>query len=196
MLQIGITGGIGSGKTTICKIFEVLDIPVYYADSRAKWLMVNDQQLVKDIKETFGEESYHPDQSLNRVYLADLVFNDQEALDRLNALVHPAVAADTKKWQQAQTGVPYTLKEAALLIEAGQHKTLDKLIVVTAPKEWRIQKIMQRDQIDRHQVAARMNKQLGEEEKVKYADFIIQNGQGQSLIRQVLNIHKELIKME
>ena len=132
MLHIGITGGIGSGKTTVCKIFETLGIPAYYADDRAKALMTNDLRLVATIKNTFGDEAYLPDGALNRSYLAATVFGNTEKLAQLNAIVHPAVIADGIAWQQAQTLVPYTLKEAALLIESGSYKNMDKIIVAVA----------------------------------------------------------------
>jgi dephospho-CoA kinase len=191
-LKIGITGGIGSGKTTVCKIFETLGIPVYYADERAKWLMTNDLELVKNIKILFGKAAYN-DGILNRSYIAEIAFSDPQKLEQLNSLVHPAVLRDGEIWQESHPNVPYTLKEAALLFESGSYKQLDKIIVVTAPLELRIQRVLQRDQTSREAVEARIAKQMLEEEKIKRADFIIINDNTHALIPQVLQIHRQLV---
>ncbi|MDX1941878.1 MAG: dephospho-CoA kinase [Saprospiraceae bacterium] len=191
-LKVGITGGIGSGKTTVCKIFETLGIPVYYADERAKWLMVNDPELIKGIKNLFSEGAYDIQGNLNRSYISSIVFTDPEKLNQLNALVHPAVAKDASAWNQAQTNVPYTLREAALIYEAGIDKQLDYIIVVTAPLETRIRRVIARDHSPRESVEARISKQMPEEEKVKRADFVIVNDGKQALIPQVLAIHQQL----
>lgn len=194
-LQIGITGGIGSGKTTICKIFETLDIPVYYADDRAKWLMANDPDLKKKIEEKFGEEAYTKEGKLNRSYLADRVFGDSESLRALNELVHPAVGRDAQQWHESQGNVPYTLKEAALIFESGSFRHLDKVIVVYAPREMRLQRVMRRDGSPREAIEARMDKQMPEEEKIERADFVIYNDGRASLVRQVWEIHLQLVKL-
>ncbi len=191
--HIGITGGIGSGKTTVCKIFETLGIPVYYADDRAKWLMTHDTDLIAGIQQIFGEAAYFENGELNRPYIGQIAFNNAEKLAQLNALVHPAVLRDGNEWQQAQQHVPYTLKEAALLYESGSYLDLDQMIVVTAPKEVRIQRVMQRDQLSREAVEARIDKQMPEEEKVKKADFVIYNDGEKALIPQILSIHHQLI---
>lgn len=190
MKKIGITGGIGSGKTTICKIFESLDIPVYYADDRAKALITEDVTLVKNIKNLLGEESYLSDGSYNRKYVANIVFNDAEKLKQLNALVHPAVAKDTILWQRSQVSVPYTLKEAALIVETGGHHELDFLITVWAPREVRIDRVVRRDNISREAVEARINKQMPEIEKLKIAHFVIINDGKTSLVQQVAKLHR------
>ena len=192
-LKIGITGGIGSGKTTVCRIFEELGIPIYFADDRAKWLMVNDLQLVLSIKQIFGEAAYHPDGSLDRGLIASIVFSQKEKLEALNAAVHPAVFRDWESWQNGQTAVAYTLREAALLVETGTHRFLDKLIVVTAPLEMRIARVMARDGLDKPAVETRIARQLPEAEKVKLADFIIKNDGSESLAQQVLGIHRAIL---
>ena len=192
MIKIGITGGIGSGKTTVCKIFELLGIPVYYADERAKWLMVNDENLIHKLKEAFGEKVYYKNGTLNRKYLANLIFNDQEKLNTINSIVHPAVYSDSKKWHEEQRNVPFTLKEAALFFENGSYIQMDKMITVTAPKSLRIKRVTDRDQTDKVSVEARINKQLPESEKVKLSDFVINNDGSQSLIHQVLNVYNLL----
>lgn len=193
-LKVGITGGIGSGKTTVCKIFESLGIPVYYADERAKWLMSNDPELIQGIKKLFGDTAYDSDGNLNRSHISGIVFHDPEKLEQLNALVHPAVAKDGSTWNQAQSGVPYTLREAALIYEAGIDKHLDYVIVVTAPLEMRIQRVMNRDGVSREAVEARIARQMPETEKVKLADFVIYNDGERALIPQVLTIHQQLLK--
>ncbi len=192
MLKAGITGGIGSGKTTVCKIFETLGIPVYYADDRAKWLMVNDPELVEGIRKAFGEEAYTAEGALNRAYLAKTAFGDPEKLAKLNSLVHPAVFRDGSEWHHAQTGAPYTLREAALLFESGSYKAIDKMIVVTAPIDLRLQRVMERDNVPEAAVRARMEQQWPEEEKVKRADYLVHNDGEQLLLPQVLDIHRRL----
>jgi len=189
MQHLGITGGIGSGKTTVCKIFETLGIPVYYADDRAKYLMSHDPVLIAGIIELFGSEAFLEPHLLNRAHIAQVAFNDKEKLNQLNALVHPAVAQDGLNWQAAQHNVPYTLKEAALLFESGSYRTLDKIIVVAAPLELRIQRVMARDEAKREEVEARISKQMPEAEKVKLADFVINNDGKSPLISQVMAIH-------
>jgi dephospho-CoA kinase len=192
MQHLGITGGIGSGKTTVCKIFETLGIPVYYADDRAKYLMSHDPVLIAGIIELFGADAFLEPHLLNRAHIAQVAFNDKEKLNQLNALVHPAVAQDGLNWQAAQRNVPYTLKEAALLFESGSYRTLDKIIVVAAPLELRIQRVMARDGAKREEVEARISKQMPEAEKVKLADFVINNDEKNLLIPQVIAIHAKI----
>ena len=195
MLRIGITGGIGSGKTTVCKIFETLQIPVYYADDRAKWLMVNSPTLQNGIRQLFGKKAFGEDGSLNRAHISSIAFKDTAKLQKLNALVHPAVFVDGENWQQEQLalGVPYTIKEAALIYESGSHQTLDKVIVVTAPEELRIDRVMKRDGLPAEAIRDRIARQMPEEDKVARADYVIHNDGEQSLIKQVLAIHHQLI---
>lgn len=194
MKKIGLTGGIGSGKSTVARIFEVMGIPVYYADDRAKQLMVEDPELKAGIIALFGAEAYSQNE-LNRAHIAHLAFSDPTLLKKLEALVHPAVLADGERWHNGQQGVPYTIKEAALLFESGSYKALDRIIVVTAPLELRIERVMKRDQISRDSVEARIARQMLEEEKIKLADFIIVNDGSRSLIRQVGEIHRQIIQL-
>jgi dephospho-CoA kinase len=189
--KIGITGGIGSGKTTVCKIFEALGIPVYYADEKAKKLMVEDEELIQSIISAFGEDAYI-DGILNRPYLANLVFKDNKLLEQLNGIVHPALGKDYEKWHKAQEAVPYTLEEAAILFEMGGHEKVDKVIVVSAPLDLRIKRVMERDGVERQNVLDRVSKQMPEEEKIKRADFVIKNDGNHSLIEQIIDIHRTL----
>ena len=196
MLKAGITGGIGSGKTTVCRMFEKLGIPVYYADDQAKYLMQHEHFLIDQIKKNFGEDVY-VNGTLDRKLLASKVFNDPARLALLNSLVHPAVYRDTERWMEEQITkkVPYVLKEAALLVETGSYKALDKLIVVTAPLNTRIERVSERDKISEDEIMARVNNQLPEEEKVKLADFVISNNGGlDELEQQVLKIHEKMIE--
>ncbi len=194
-LRVGITGGIGSGKTTVCQIFESLGVPVYYADIGAKWLLNNDEEIIKGVKQIFGEPAYTAEGSYDRLYVASVAFTQPDKLAALNALVHPAVERHSRAWHDdwARTGdKPYTLKEAALMIESGGHLYLDQLIVVTAPEALRVQRVVQRDGLAEEQVYARIKSQLPEEEKVRLADFVIRNDGTQLLIQQVWAIHKKL----
>lgn len=195
MLHVGITGGIGSGKTTACKIFETLGVPVYYADARAKWLMENDGELQSAIIRLFGSEAYTNSGKLNRGWIASKVLSDPTLLDKLNAIVHPAVALDGLEWQAAQGEAPYTLKEAALLYESGSYRLLDKIIVVTAPLEVRIARVMERDKASRETVQGWISKQMPEEEKASRADYIIQNDGAHALLPQVMDVHLDLVAL-
>jgi dephospho-CoA kinase len=196
-LQIGITGGIGSGKSLVCKIFHHLDIPVYDADSHAKGLMTTDGILVSEIKKEFGELSYNLDGSLNRAYLSDTVFNNAEQLKILNKLVHPRVGANYKQWVEQHKNHPYVLKEAALLFESGANQSLDRIIVVCASEELRKQRVLKRD-VHRtaDQVTAIMENQMPEEEKVRRADYKIRNDESVLVIPQVLELHRRFISMQ
>ncbi len=189
-MQVGITGGIGSGKSLVCKIFQCLGIPVYDADSHAKELMTTDGILISNIKKEFGPLSYNSDGSLNRSYLSQEVFNDQEKLNVLNSLVHPSVGEDYNKWVGKMNSYPYLIKEAALLFETGSDAVLDKVILVHAPTALRVRRILKRD---RHrterQIMAIVNNQMPEDEKMKLADFIVTNDEKSLLIPQVVGLH-------
>lgn len=194
MLKLGITGGIGSGKSTACRLFELLGIPVYYADPRAKALMNEDVQLRKALIKTFGEEVYSAQQELNRAHLSSLVFNNQTKLKQLNALVHPAVAKDYERWHKQQKNVPYTLKEAALLFESGSYKKLDAVIVVNSPLELRITRTMQRDGSTREAILQRINNQLSDKERNRLGQYFLNNDEEHSLIEQVVKLHQQLLE--
>ena len=195
MYKVGITGGIGSGKTTACKVFEVLGIPVFYADTAAKEIMCKDVLLVEGVKSTFGKESYFGDGSLNNKHIAGIVFNNEEEISKLNALVHPAFFRAFDAWEETiPANTPYTLKEAALLFESGSYKMCDTNVLVTAPYEIKIKRVMKRDGVTAEQVKARMDKQLNDEEKSKMANHFIINDEQESIIEQVLALHQEFLK--
>ena len=189
MIKVGLTGGIGSGKTTIAKIFEVLGIPVYYADLAGKRLMNENDQLRKGIIDTFGEKVY-VNGKLDPPYLSSLVFNDPSRLDQLNALVHPAVLKDAEEWMMLQNA-PYAIKEAALIFESGANIKLNYVIGVHAPEELRMQRAMNRDNISREDILARMNQQMSEKEKMNRCDFIITNDECQLVTPQVIALHNK-----
>lgn len=193
MIKIGLTGGIGSGKSTVAQIFEVIGIPVYYADASSKRLMSEDDELKNKIKSAFGEESYIND-NLNRKYLSGIVFKNPAKTKLLNSLVHPATIADAAKWMQTQS-TPYVIKEAALIFESGSNKDLDYVIGVKSPVELRIKRAMARDNISAAQVQARIDRQMDEEEKMRLCDYVIVNDEHQMLLPQVLALHEIFLKL-
>lgn len=192
-IKVGITGGIGSGKSTVAKIFSILGIPIYSADDRAKWLMIEDSVLKEKIISAFGKESYSESGQLNRTFLAKTVFSDPEKVKQINRLVHPAVRDDFNSWVNAQSS-PYVLKEAALIFESGGQNLLDYVINISAPLRIRVSRVMMRDP-DRSetQINQIIDQQLPDEEKNELSDFVIKNVDNKLLIPQVLKIHEKLI---
>ncbi|PZF71011.1 dephospho-CoA kinase [Taibaiella soli] len=193
MLKVGVTGGIGSGKSTVCQVFRTLGIPVFNADDAAKWLMENDAKLISDIKALFGEAAYE-NSKLNRPFIASVAFNDRKKLQALNALTHPATIAYGKRWMEIQT-TPYAIKEAALFFESGSDKEVDIMIGVYAPQEVRIARAMKRDNISHEQVLERLSKQMNEEEKMSRCRYVITNDDTVAVIPQVLELHTSLIQL-
>ena len=193
MLKIGITGGKGSGKSTAAFVFSYLGIPIYNSDDRAKFLMRNDNALKIKIVDLFGSEAYLRTGEINSELISSCVFKDDKLLQKLNGIVHPAVAEDFILFCKKNENAPFILKEAAILIESKAYLNLDKIIVVTAPVETRITRVMQRNSWTREQVLSRMSNQLPEEELLKFAHFEIQNDGQESLVYQVLGIFMELI---
>lgn len=190
MLRVGLTGGMGSGKTTVARIFQTLGVPVYFADEEAKKLMRKDEIIRKAVIEAFGEESYEGTEP-NRSFLVSHVLNNEEQIKKLNAIVHPVTISDAQRWMEKQR-TPYALKEAAIIFETGSEAYLDYVIGVTAPEEIRIQRIMKRDDRSREEVLQFMSRQMDEKEKMDKCDFVIFNDGKQMLIPQVLQVHKKL----
>ncbi len=189
--KIGLTGGIGSGKSVVASVFKTLGIPVFDADSAAKKLMEEDIKLVAAITTSFGGKSYTNGQ-LNRKYIADIVFNDAYQLAVLNSLTHPATIKAFEVWASQQSA-PYIIKEAALLFEAGTASNLSYIIGVTAPQALRIQRVIQRDVITREDVLNRMDKQISDSIKMRLCDAVIVNDEQQMVIDQVLALHEKLV---
>ncbi|NAS13391.1 dephospho-CoA kinase [Poritiphilus flavus] len=192
MMIIGLTGGIGSGKTTVSKIFRSLGVPVYDSDKEAKELMVASEEVVKAIKALFGSEAYKG-KKLNKNYIAERVFNDKELLGQLNAIVHPAVKKHFLSWAKKQNAA-YVIQEAAILFENGSYVNYDKMILVTAPKKERIRRIMARDGSTEDQILARMKNQWSDRKKRGLADFVIENKSLEKTKSAVAKIHAELAK--
>jgi dephospho-CoA kinase len=191
MLKVGITGGIGSGKTTVCQLFEILGIPVFYADEAARALMEEDPSLVASISALFGESIYQHGK-LDRAAVSAAVFGRPEKLAALNALVHPAALAAARQWLERQE-TPYSIKEAAIFFEAGTDVDIDIMIGVSAPVEVRIARAMSRSGMTREEVLGRMARQMDEDEKMSRCDYVIINDGNTALIPQVLRLHEELL---
>jgi dephospho-CoA kinase len=194
MFKVGITGGIGSGKTTVCKIFELQKIPVFYADLEAREIMSSDDQLIAEVKAAFGADIYTSERTLNRSKLAKLVFNNDFLLAELNSLVHPAVFRAFDKWVGRQTA-PYVIKEAALLFESGSYKDCQATILVKSPHDLKIKRVIERDSIGEADILKRMAKQLSDSEKESLSDYTLQNNEQDLLIPQVLKLHQNFLKL-
>lgn len=192
MLKLGITGGIGSGKTTVCRLFGLLGIPVYYADDESKKLLNEDQEVKEKVLAVFGKSILDNSGMIDRKKLAAIVFNNKEQLEKLNAILHPAVGLNFENWLKKQN-TPYILKEAAILFESGAYKQVDKVLTITAPLELKIQRTMKRDGVSKEEIERRMQLQMTDEEKVKRSDFIITNNEQELLIPQVLALHQQLV---
>ena len=194
-LKIGITGGIGVGKSVVSRVFEVLKVPFYNADVQAKALMTSDPLLISQIKKLLGEKAYAGAQ-INRSYISKVVFNNQSLLLQLNNHVHPAVQKDFERWVNENSHSPYIVKEAALLFESGSYNSLDKIITVVSPLELRINRLKIRDpHRNEMEIKSIINKQLPEEEKKNRADFIIYNDEKQLIVPQVLHLHATFLKL-
>lgn len=191
MKIIGLTGGIGSGKSSVARVFSSLGIPVFYADASGRKVLESDAEVVSAVTDLLGKEAFGNDGKPNRAHIAHIVFNDQSKLEALNAIIHPAVGRDFQQWK-AQQNAAYCLREAAILFESGSHKDCDAVICVSAAKDVRVKRVMSRDKVSTAEVEARMAKQMSQVEKEKLSDFVIQNNGNESLISQVIKIHLAL----
>jgi dephospho-CoA kinase len=190
MLIIGLTGGIGAGKTMVSNIFKTLRVPIYNSDNRAKYLMTNNNDLRKSLCYTFSNKVFNKN-ILNTNFLSNIVFNNALELQKLNNLVHPFVIRDFESWISKQKS-KFVIKEAAILIESGAYKKVDKIILVIADKEIRIDRIKNRDNINKEAILSRIDKQISDKERMQYADFVIDNNENKSIINQVKNIYNEI----
>ncbi len=193
MQKVGLTGGIGSGKSAVATLLRLLGVPVYDADKRAKALMASLPELRDALTTLLGVEAFRPDDTLNTSFIASRVFSDDALLTKLNTAVHPYVRKDFESWTVKHVSVPYVVEEAAVLIESGAHEQMDQVILVTAPVEVRVRRVMARDGVSEHAVKSRIDRQMSDQEKIPYADFILINDGARSLIRQVMDIHKAIV---
>ena len=190
---IGLTGGIGSGKSRVVAVFTTLGVPCYIADQAAKKLMVDNARVKQQIIDLFGENAYNQN-GLNRAYIGELVFKDSQKLAALNAIVHPAVAQDFSVWV-SQQDYPYVIKEVAILFETGGHKAVDQSLLITAPKEIRLQRAMQRDQSTKEEVLARMNNQWEDEQRLPLASHVIENLAWKDTEKEIKRLHKYFLSL-
>lgn len=194
MFKVGLTGGIGSGKTLVSSVFNELGVSVYNADIEAKRLMETDAGLMRLIKSLLGPKSYQQGK-LNRKYISEAVFSEKDKLESLNSIVHPAVRQDFEKWVLGKSGEPYVIKEAAILFESGGAETVDYTIFVKADMNTRINRVVERDHVSDEQVRSRMNHQMNDQEKEKLADFIINNEIGSMILPQIVDLHNKFLKL-
>ena len=192
MLKVGITGGIGSGKSTVCRVFSVLGIPVFQADVEAGRLQNEDPKIISELIGMFGSEIYSLEGSLNRKMLASIVFNDRGLLEKLNSIIHPAVHHEFEEWSAGNLNFPYVIYEAAILFETGSYHNFDFTILVVADEKERIERVSKRDHSRPEDVLQRMNNQLMDKEKIKMADFVIENNDNQLIISQILKLDQLL----
>jgi dephospho-CoA kinase len=191
--KLGITGGIGSGKTSVCRVFEVLGIPIFSADRAANELMEKDKEIVSKINSIIGKDLYSSG-SLNRMELATIIFNDDKLLKKINSVVHPAVFDAFEKWTINQTG-SYVIMEAAILFESGAAEFVDRVATVVAPVEQRVQRVILRNKLSREQVMERMRNQIEDEERIKLSDYVINNSENDMIIPEILRIHNDILKL-
>lgn len=190
-LLVGLTGGIGSGKSTIAKVFQSLGVPIFNSDLEAKKIINNDVEVINSITSVFG--NVYQNGELDRIKIAEVVFNDKDALEKLNKIVHPKVAEYFEKWILENSNASILIKEAAILIESGAYKQMDKIILATASEDVRIKRVMNRDSVSKQKVLERMSAQLSDKEKLSFADFSIVNDNKEMVIPQVLEVYKSLI---
>lgn len=191
-LKLGITGGIGSGKTSVCRVFRVLGIPFFSADPVAREIMNNDKTIIRHINSIAGRDLY-ANGSLDRMALANLIFNNNSLLEKVNSLVHPVVFDHFRKWEIEQNA-PYIIFEAAILFESGASKLVDRIATVAAPAEERVERVIQRNNLTREQVMERMRNQLDDDSRIRMSDYVIYNAENDMIIPAILKIHEDLLK--
>lgn len=192
-MKLGVTGGIGSGKTTVCKVFKALGIPVFSTDPEAREIMNSDPEIRGKINYLTGKDLYSGG-SLDRQELASLIFNDSSLLEKVNSIVHPAVSANFMKWVKLQTA-PYVIMEAAILFESGASKFMDKIASVVAPEEERINRVIMRNNLTRQQVIDRIRNQKTDEERIRLSDYVIYNSENDMILPAIMKIHEEILSL-
>ncbi len=195
MIKVVVTGGIGSGKTFICSVFKNLGIPIFHADTEARTIMNKNKSIINQIKHTFGADIYLKNDVLDRKKLANIVFNDSFALENLNQIVHPEVRRSFKNWSSNQQSY-YVIQESAIVFENNQITQFDKIITVTAPLKVRVKRIIERNNINKEEVLARINNQVSDAYKVKHSDYVIFNDGKTMILPQIIEIHKRLIEWQ
>jgi dephospho-CoA kinase len=191
LLKLGVTGGIGSGKTSVCKVFTVLGIPVFSTDRIAREIMDGDENIIRQINSIAGRDMYS-NGALDRMALASLIFNNSSLLEKVNSLVHPLVFKRFSEWEKNQTS-PYVIMEAAILIESGASKLVDKIATIVAPEEERLSRVTQRSKLSRHQVLERMMNQMNDEARIKLSDYVIYNSENDMIIPAIIAIHDDIL---
>lgn len=192
-MKLGITGGIGSGKTSVSRVFNVLGIPVFSADAEARTIMESDEGIIGTINSITGRDMYR-NGSLNRAELAELIFNNEELLKKINRTVHPVVLEYFKRWEKLQDA-PYVIMEAAILFESGAARLVDRVLTVIAPVEERINRVIKRNNLTRSQVMNRINNQTSDEEKIKQSHYVIDNSENAMIIPAILKVHEEILNI-
>lgn len=195
MIKVGITGNIGSGKSTVAKVFHSMGVPLFISDIEAKKLMVEDPSIIEQIKNTFGEEAYFLDNILNRNYIAQIVFKDIEMLHKLNQIVHPAIEKHFIQWCEKFHHETYILKEAAILFESGTYASCDKVITIACDHDTAVKRAALRDKKNISEIEKRLNKQMPQEEKISKSDFVIWNNDGDEVLPQVMAIHQKIMSI-
>jgi dephospho-CoA kinase len=190
-MKLGITGGIGSGKTSVCRVFNVLGIPVFSSDAVAREIMETDTEIIDKVRNIAGIDIYSSG-TLDRTELARLIFNNENLLKEINALVHPVVFDHFKLWQES-ISASYVIMEAAILFESGASELVDRIVTVVAPVEERIERVVRRNNLTREQVIERINNQMADEERIRLSDFVIYNSEHEMIIPTILKIHDEMI---
>ncbi|MCH7534477.1 MAG: dephospho-CoA kinase [Bacteroidetes bacterium] len=191
-LKVGVTGGIGSGKTLVCEVFEKLNVPVFYADAEAKKINEEHPDAIKGLKEICGDDIYQ-NGTLNKKKLANVIFTDDTKLQKVNELIHPLVKAKFLNWTEQNNDGPYVIEEAAILFESGASNLMDLVVTVTAPRELRIERVTSRDGITNEQVEERMKNQIEEDERIERSDFVINNDEQEMLLPQIIEIHENIV---
>jgi dephospho-CoA kinase len=194
MIKVGLTGGIGSGKSLVARIFNKFGVPVYDSDSATKQLYFSNQELKSELIKSFGSQTYFENGQLNRKYLGELIFSDKSKLELINKIVHPFVKLDFEEWLLKNYQTKYIIKEAAILIESGAYKQVDKIIVVNSPFDLRIKRVIERDKTTKEEVVKRMSNQLPNKKLLSFADFIVENNEENLLLPQLINIHNQIEK--
>jgi dephospho-CoA kinase len=190
-MKLGVTGGIGSGKTSVCRVFNVLGIPVFSADAEARTIMESDEDIIGTINSIAGHNMYQ-NGALNRTQLADLIFSNEELLRKVNSTVHPVVLEYFNQWVKLQD-TPYVIIEAAILFESGAFRLVDKILTVIAPIEERISRVIKRNNLTRNQVMNRIKNQTSDEEKIKLSHYVIDNSENAMIIPAIIKIHEEIL---